>query len=414
MQLGQRLRAHGTYRGWWIVSALFLASALTVGSSQYAFGLFLDPLETTFGWSRTQISASLSFAAVGGVMAPFLGRFMDRYGARPIMAVSISAIALSYLLRPLMTELWHWYALSILQYLGFTGSAMLPAGRLIGIWFSKTRGRVMGLTMMGNNFGGLVFPPIVGVVLTATSWQGSYIVLGGISLLIMLFAMSVVREYPTGDDLPDAEADSSPSGNGASSSTMLSGWTASEALHSKTFYIVAISILLGTFTYSAILPQVVAHLTNEGVSVGVASIALSTLAIGGMLGKIAFGYLAERITTRYALMIDLIGQATFVSLMTFASFQPIMWISVPLFGFCMGAFGALFTLIVQDTFGIRSFGSIMGLINFTTVVSLSVGPILAGLSFDITGSYSTAFYIVAGLFLLSALLLTQARPQRTD
>ena len=120
------------------------------------------------------------------------------------------------------------------------------------------------------------------------------------------------------------------------------------------------------------------------------------------------GFLSERITARYALMINFTGQAVFLILMTWAASPVVMWISVPLYGYFNGAFGALFQLVVQNAFGIRHYGSIMGSINLTTMVSFGIGPILAGASFDLTGSYTVVFVIVAVLFLIGALSMTQA------
>ena len=93
------------YAGWWVISAPFLAAMLTVGSGQYAFGLLIEPLEQEFGWTRTQINFSLSFTAVGSIIAPYLGYVMDKHGAKNILVASMLLIAVSYLLRPLMTEL---------------------------------------------------------------------------------------------------------------------------------------------------------------------------------------------------------------------------------------------------------------------------------------------------------------------
>ena len=183
-----------------------------------------------------------------------------------------------------------------------------------------------------------------------------------------------------------------------------------EAIHNKSFYFIALTIMLGTFTYSTVLPQIIAHLTNEGISVGKAAVGLSLVAAAGMIGKFVMGFLAERISSRYALMIDLAGQATFLITMLYVGLTPwLMWIIMPLFGFFLGAFGALFQLIVQDAFGIKNFGGIMGIINITMVVSFGLGPILAGITFDMTGSYDLAFIMVAGFFLAGALALTQAR-----
>ena len=410
MFLADKLRGATIYRGWWVVGALFLSTSVYIGSSQYAFSLFIEPLEESFGWSRTQITASLSFSAVGAVTAPILGRIMDRYGARPVVLASLILLALSFLLRPLMSELWHWYELSILQFIGMSAATTLPLGRLVGIWFRRTRGRVIGLTSMGNNFGGLLIPPIVAAVLTTASWQAGYMVLAAVALLVLIFALFAIREYPPEGETVADEALKEIAKNQTAPAVTLTGWTVSEALRSKTFYAITAVVLMGTFTYITILPQIIAHLRNEGISVRDASVALGLVAIFGMAGKLGFGYLAEGITARYALMICLAGQAIFTLLMLRASSPPIIWVAVPLFGLCMGAFGPLFQLMVQESFGIRNFGSIMGLISFCTIVPYIAGPLLAGLSFDLTGSYGAAFIAVSVLFLVAALLLTQARP----
>ena len=382
----------------------FLTTALSVGAGQYGFGLFIEPLQDTFGWNRSQISASLSFTALGSLIAPFLGRVMDRHGTKYIMAGSLALIAVSYVFRPLMTELWHWYALSFLQYLG-AGGAFLPAGRLVGIWFQHNRGRVMGITAMGANFGGLVMPPFLGLILPILMWQGSYLVLASMSVALIFYTLVVIREYPP---IP-ANDDETGGARDKEARPVLAGWTLNEALHSSGFYAIAISIMLGTFTYSAILPQIITHLTDQGVSLRTASLVLSVFAIFGMTGKLLMGLLAERITARYTLMINLIGQAIFLILMIWADSPVIMWVSVPLYGYFNGAFGALMQLVVQNAFGIRHYGSIMGTISLTSMVSFGIGPILAGASFDLTGSYRVAFVTVAVLFLIGSLSLTQAK-----
>ena len=386
-----------------MVSVPFLAAALGTGAGQYGFSIFIEPLQDTFGWNRSQISASLSFTAVGSLLAPLLGRIMDRYGAKQIMAVSLALTAVSYLLRPFMTELWHWYALSLLQYGGYTGASMLPAGKLVGIWFRRARGRVMGVTAMGNNFGGLLVPPLIGAALLMASWESAYLMLGVLSVLLVIYTLAAVRDRPTIEELGD-QLDEPTEGAAA-----LTGWSVGDALRSKAFYAIALAVVMGTFTYATVLPQIVIHLTDEGVSLGVATAALSVFAIQGMVGKFIMGYLSEKITARYALMINFVGMASFLLMMIWAGSPVVMWISVPLFGYFNGAFGALFQLVVQDAFGIRNYGGIMGIINLTSIVSFGLGPLLAGASYDLTGSYVFAFVSVAIMFLVGALALTQAK-----
>ena len=72
---------------------------------------------------------------------------------------------------------------------------------------------------------------------------------------------------------------------------------------------------------------------------------------------------------------------------------------------CHGVFGALYQLIVIDAFGVRHFGAIMGVIAISNAVPSFVGPIIAGISFDTTGSYASAFFITAGIFAIGAISL---------
>lgn len=395
------------YRGWLIAAVMFLSAAVNIGGSQYAFGLFIAPLQETFGWSRTQISLSLSFAAVGSVAAPMVGWLMDRYGARPVMTASLLLIGLSFFLRPLMTELWHWYALSALQYVGFSGAAGLTTARLVGLWFRRTRGRMMGLTAMGNNFGGLAVPPVVAAVLNATSWRGGYVALGLMIMTVLVLALVVVRERPQ-DDEPGASVVGQRD-KGSPVSSGVEGWTVGQAVRSRAFYAVALVMLMATFSRITVLPQLIAHLTGLGLSLAVASLALSVLAGMGMAGKVAFGLLGERLTARRALMVCFAGQAGALLLFPHAGLAPVLWVAMPLYGFFLGGFGALFQLVVQETFGLRRYGSLAGLINLTTLVSFSTGPLLAGLSYDLTGSYTLAFLAVAGMMTVAIVALTQAR-----
>ena len=74
---------------WAIMLAPFFVATVAMGSYQYTHGLFVEPLVQAFGWSRTEVSASLSFAAVGIITGPFLGRLLDKYGAKPVMLCSV-------------------------------------------------------------------------------------------------------------------------------------------------------------------------------------------------------------------------------------------------------------------------------------------------------------------------------------
>jgi sugar phosphate permease len=400
-----------------VVSVSFFATALCVGASQYGFALFIAPLEESFGWSRTEIAVSLSFAAVSGLAAPFLGRAMDRYGARPILVLSLCITGVAFGLRPLMSELWHWYALSFLQFIAFSGATMLPMGKLVAVWFARTRGRAMGIAAMGNNVGGLIVPPTVIAILAFATWREGFVALSIASFALALIAMFSVKERPSNLHQP-APVQSSPTLDKPSPpGTVLNaneGMTVSQAMRTPAFFAVVGAVTLGSFTYSAMLPHVFAHLVNSGITLERASFTLGTLAVGGIAGKLLFGFLAERLGARVAAIINLTGQATFAMALGFAVTSLSLSLLTPAFGLFMGGFGVLITLLVQDTFGLRHFGSIMGLVNASNIVSFGLGPLIAGLSYDLTGAYTAGFAITSGLFALGALVLLAVRlPGRT-
>ena len=389
-------RSHAA-RGTAIVAVLFSSTAIAVGASQYAFGLFILPIEEAFGWTRTEISASLSFAAVGGLTAPLLGRAMDRFGARPVLVLSLAVFGASFALRPLMTELWHWYALSFLQFATFSGMTVLPAGRLIATWFPRIRGRMIGIAAAGNNVGGLVIPVSVAALLVAMSWSGASLVIGLFSFAIAGVAVLTIRESPPGERTTPFEQ--------TPQSTSLPNDNLRDTLRSRTFWAVLASITLGTFTYSAILPHALAHMVNKGMADATALSALGTIAAAGIGGKLVFGWLSDRFTARHVMIANLAGQALFAALLAIANSTALLAIAAPLYGLFMGGFGALYILVVQESFGTRHFGSVMGLMNLGTVVSFGIGPLIAGASYDTSGSYTLAFLVVCGLFIAGAAAL---------
>ena len=392
-------------RRWLVLGTLFLAAGANVGSSNYAFGLFVEPLETTFGWSRTAISASLSFTAVGSLASPIIGRLMDRYGARPVLVISLTLMGISFLVRPAMTELWHWYALSFLQFIGISGITALPAGRLIAIWFPSSQGRIMGITVAGINFGGITIPLIVNVTLGASGWQAAYVIMGVIAVALAGIALLFIREQPE-----RARDDSSREAEGMTAS--LSGLSLSRATRTRSFYAIVGALAFGSFAHAGVFPQLIPHFKELGVRADWAAITVTVMAVAGLISKPSFGYVSERITARRAMMLTLSGQGVGSVLLVIS--PELAWVGLPIFGLSMGAHSALMPLLVQESFGNRYFGSIMGTVTMFTLIPFGLAPLIAGWTFDVMQSYTLAYLGFAALFVIGAAGLTQMRIRGID
>ena len=255
----------------------------------------------------------------------------------------------------------------------------------------------------GNNFGGLTMVPLAAAIIALAGWRWGFVSLGLIALLLAVMVLLVVRENP-----PDAgQEDGRPT---ATRGPQLSGIMSREALHSPSFYLITVGITFGAFTYSVILTQLIPHLENEGFNRGAAAGALTLLAAFGLAGKLIFGFASERITARRSLIVSLTVQAAGLLLFIFAGGSWLVWVAVVVFGLGFGGMGALNALIVAEAFGRRAFGSIMGMVSMAGILPQLAGPIVAGVLFDVTKSYTLAFAIIVGLFLAGALALFAAKP----
>ena len=393
--------------GWVIAGVLFTCFTLTVGMLQYSYGVFVAPLEEEFGWTRAEINVSLSFFAMTGLLAPVAGPILDRFGSSRVMMFSYLILAISFLPRPWMTELWEFYVLNILMYAGMPGAIMLPVGKLIGIWFTEARGRAVGITAMGANFGGFIFSAQTRTLIDLTDWRETYFIFGvAIALLIPLIALTI-------RDAPRRPADR-PARNEASAAVPVEeGMAVRDAIRTRAFLLMTGGLLLATIPYQSVLTQIIPHLEAEGMSSTNAAWVLSVLAVFGMVGKVLLGWLSDIIAARKVFVASLFLQAFGLVVLINGGTSIYVWlVFVPIFGVAFGGMGSLMTLLPLETFGIRAFASIFGLLSLLILPTALIGPPLTGYAFDVTGSYTIAFYVIAALLVIGSISLWFAAPPK--
>ncbi|MCH7594821.1 MAG: MFS transporter [Chloroflexi bacterium] len=372
--------------------------------------MFILPLEDEFGWSRTQINVSLTLAAFMGVLAPFVGHYMDRYGARPIMAVSLVFIIAGFLLRAVMTELWQFYAFSALIFAGTPGASMLPTGRLVGLWFATTRGRMMGIVTAGNNFGGMVAVPLTAAAIAFGGWRWGFAGVGFLLIGILILVLFVIRDRPE-DVEKEVHKRWAPKGDaGRAARAALRGFTTSQAIHTRAFWFLSIGMGLQQFARTTVATQLFPHLEQVGFSSSQAAAGLTILAFFGMASKIVFGRVSETITARWAYVIVVAIQLVGMALITVSGGSIFTWAGLVIFGSGMGGVGALGPLAITEMFGLKNFGAIIGLTRPAMIVPTIVGPIMAGVIFDTTGTYNLAFGITLVLLVIALAGFVLARP----
>ena len=401
------------YRGYPIAIVVFLSTGLSVGMTQYAFGEFAGPLKEQFGWSQTQLNLSLAFSFISGLCAPFVGTLSDRIGIRPVMFGSILIIAIGFLMRPFITELWHWYLFSALVYTGFPGATVLPGGKMVGLWFPRTRGRMMGAVMAGNNFGGITMPPLAAAIIVVFNWQTAYVVFG-----VIMGALAVMALFVIVEDEKKVESEMKRTGRGDQAqiarAAAQAGVTLKQALRNRNFWLVTGGLVAATFTYQGVLTQLRQHFEESGFTPAMATTAVSTIAGMGIFSKLAFGRASEKITARIATILSIALQMVGVLIIAQVDASHLLWLGIFVFGLGFGGLGALALLVVQEMFGMKEFGGIMGIMQVGMIASGTGAPMMAGAIHDSSGSFDSAFLIVAAIFVVGIAALALARPIETE
>ncbi|MDE0593432.1 MAG: MFS transporter [Dehalococcoidia bacterium] len=385
-----------------------------LGTVQFAFGFFIEPLEEEFGWTRTQINVSLSIGVLTSFLSPVVGNLMDRFGTKWTMAVSIVLVASAFLLRSVMTELWQFYLFSGIMFAGTPGATMMPAGRLVLTWFPKARGRMMGIVTSGNNIGSGLAVPIIAGLIGFVGWRWTWALMGialiGMAMLVLL----VIRD--DSDDVtkergkrwaPKYSDDDGTAG-------LNSGMTVSAAVRTSTFWFLVIGMTLQQFIRTGVVSQMVPHLEQVGFSRAVTATMMIVLAIFAASSKLIFGRLSESITARVSFIVIMILQGIGLSVLLISGGSAITWGAIVVFGLGMGGVGALTPLVIFDMFGLKQFGSIMGLTRMSIAIPIFFGPIFAGMIFDSKGKYDLMFVITIGLLVVAIGSFMLAKPTTTD
>ena len=383
---------------WAVFISVFFSGGLIIGLNTYSFGLFIEPLEKEFGWTREEISLGYSISFVSSLFAPIIGKFVDLKGTKIFLVGSLFLISFGFIFRPLMTNLNHWILLNSLVFAGYPGTLLLASGILMQVWFPKSRGRMVALATSGHNAGGLVIPLITLIVLSSFNWKFAYVFFGGIILIIAIFSLFFVRNSP---DKKNITLDND---------VKKVGIDFISAIKTKKFIFLTLGITFAMFTYNGVMPQMAPHLQSEGLSLIAATIAMSYIGAMGIMSKLVFGRLSEKYSSIFMTCISVFLQAIglAVILLSFGNIIGI-WTGVIIFGIGFGGLGALITLNITECFGMKSLGSVYGMLSFLGIWASILAPWMMGRIYDSTSSYRNAHLIVIGIFFLGIFFLISTK-----
>ncbi len=407
------VKGRGIFYGWWIIATGFLILFLGAGIGFYSFGVLLKPLMNEFGWSRgvASLGQSIYFFS-SGVTGFFVGRLVGRYSVKKIVFIGAGVSGICFLLLSLTPDLWYFYLLYFVIGSGMGGAGMVSVMVTISKWFTRKRGTAMGIATAGIAVGAMVLTPTVGMVVENFGWRVAYLFLGSIVLLIDLpIAAFVLRAnpeemglLPDGDQLAVAKPNATtklPATNRIGTATGAGQVGLSSALRSLPLWLLCLGFGLVQLSEMSIMLHEASFITDMGIPVTTAAAALGFTGGVGGLGKLAFGWLADKLSTRYVTILCFAVQLAGVLILMQTNSMAMVWLFVVVFGFSMGGAVTLIPLTIGDIFGATSLGTLFGLVNLVVSLCSLFGPSLAGFIFDARGSYDLVFIIASILYIIS-------------
>lgn len=407
------------FHGWWIVVTVFTVQLFMVGFMSYGYGLLLVPVEEEFQCGMEKMHAGAMGSALMGIFLPLVvGPLVDRWSVRGLLLVGTAALIGGLLALSVATD-WLFWAV-VMATLVASGQTLL--GPIVGQaavarWFTASRGRALGLAAIGTSIGGIVMAPLFGLGFESIGWRSTLRVMAATAAVCALpLLLLVFRDRPSDLGLlPEGESPvAGPAGSprGAHGAVIT---PVREIVGQRSYWSVSICLALFLGTYNAMLMNVPKFAAELGADASARSSLIVVLTVAGLIGKLLFGWIADRIPLRIALWTAIGLTATSVLIMATEPVYLVLCAAIAVMGLAAGGILPVWGALMAQLFGVANFGRAMGL--QAPLISLGAmgGLWIAGRLYDQTGSYVLPFQIFAVLLAAAALVLVLLRmPERVE
>jgi sugar phosphate permease len=395
------------FYGWYIVAATAFISAFIMGTTVYGLTALIDPIAVTFGWSYAQISLAMTFRGIeSGVMNPFMGIVADRWPPRRLVLIGTIIIGLGILSLSQANNLTMFYISFLIIGLGASLGIMMVPMTVIARWFKKNSGKAYGMLAAGMGTAGFLVP-VVTIMVDTYGWR-TYLVIVSVGVLAICIPLSFIfRNRPEDygllpDGIPQDGLD-----NFHKIQTQDNNMSVKEALKTRAFWQISIAFMLQTGGGSALMLHSMPYLVSVGIERSTASMIILYLSIVSIPSRLVFGWVSDIFRKSYIIVVSMVLTSSGLFLFSIMDGNSLGLIVafVIIYGFVMGAGMSLRPTIMREYFGIKKFGTIIGLGGIFTTMGIICTPPLVGWVFDTRGVYNPTWLILSGVSMLGAIIM---------
>ncbi|MEP7217013.1 MAG: MFS transporter [Anaerolineaceae bacterium] len=422
MAIPARLRHPVKFYGWYIVGVALVAQFVAVGTQTNASTVFLKPMTQDLGWTRSQFSAVQTLSTVVmGIVGFVIGALIDRRGPRLLMFVGGILCGTALIATSRVEELWQFYlARGVAQTLGNALLGSLVVNVTLSKWFIARRGMAVAIASSGFSLGGVLMAPLLSAVIGQWGWRDAWVTLGVMVWVLILPSALVMRRAPEDyglhpDGMTPEQAATFSAAKRRVSSVSEVQWTRPEAVRTKTIWMIIAAYGIANIGIGAMLLHMVPFLTDHGWSRSEAALLYSIQAWVALFSKPAWGVLMDRFHPRFlsafGFVVSAIGVLAILAAAHSGSWIPLA-AALALWGLGIGGSVPLQETVWANYFGRQHLGSIRSVAMPFSIIFGAGGPLLAGLLYDGSGSYTLAFTLFSAFWLIGFVLILLARPPR--
>lgn len=402
------------FYGWWITLAGALMQSIVAVLVNQSFGTYAKVLSDEYNWSKTTFSAAFSFSRVEtGILGPAEGWLIDRFGPRRIMQVGVVILGAGLMLFSLTTATWMFVSSFALMAFGASLASFMPVSVAIVNWFERRRARALTFLSLGFATGGLLVPILV-YFIENIGWRQTTFAAGILVVIVGIPLSLIIRHRPEpygmhkdgivpGSPEDIADADGRPRAK-------QHDFTAKQAMRTSSFWLIALGHGSALLIVAALQVHLTLHLTeNLGYTLGQAASVVAFLTAMQVVGQALTGVVGDRWSKRGIVVVCMGMHAVAIILLAFANSTLMVGAFAVLHGVAWGARGPLMSAIRADFFGGANFGTIMGTSSLIASIGTTIGPLIAGILADMTGSYEIGFTVLAVMAGLGSLFFVFAK-----
>jgi MFS family permease len=388
---------------WLVLVAVSLIFFFLNGATFASLGVVLFSMIKDLHWSQTAAGVSFSLLGIAcGVASPLPALLLKRIGSRRVVVLGGTCLAAGFWLAFAASGLPLFYLAMIFLGLGYALAGNIPGVYLIATWFPQTSSRVIGFYLMLGAAGNVVGPPLVAAVVAAShSWRFNWFLMGIAAVCITFLCLLFVR------DAPGTTASADQQGSVATPvSTVLHppvlAWRDREALLTRQFLLVAVSMTLTVAGITTNSSVTVTHLVHLGTTPAFAAFILSLVALVATLAKGVAGRLSENIRPSRVLAAGLVLQS--IGDVAFSTGGSPMgdYVFACAFGVGWGFSYVAANLVLLEYFGREVGARILSVVWMLSTLA-AAGPVAAGMIADHFGTFSPIFVVYAVLLIALAL-----------